>query len=178
MIKDYLSIIGTQIHQHDDGNILAVASDVIIDTDTGKIEGLWVKSLTLPLTNAVLRTSDIIEWKSKIYIKDDSVISESDDLINITEILEKEIMIVGNNVENKEGRYLGSVYDFDFDTKNLKLRQIYTEKKFIGLFGYQRRIFSFNSIIKIKKSAIIVEDKTEIKEEIIEPVILESPAVT
>ena len=40
MIKEYQSIIGTQVHHNDDGSILAVVKDVIIDTDKGKIEAV------------------------------------------------------------------------------------------------------------------------------------------
>ena len=177
MIQEYLSIIGTHVHQHDDGNILAVVRDVIIDPSNGKIEGLWVKPLTVPLSDAVIKTSDIIEWKKKIYIKDDSVIGESEDLIRISDILAMGTLVIGNRVESQEGEYLGDVYSLDFDSEKLKLRQIYTEKKILGFIRYQKRIFSFNSIIEIKKSVIVVDNKTTEKEKVIEPVLIkDSPA--
>lgn len=176
MIKEYLSTIGTQIHQHDDGNLLAVVRDVIIDTDTGKIEGFWVKPLTVPLNNAVIQTSDIIEWKQKIYVKNDSVIGDCEDIIRISEILARDTLIIGNRVESKEGEYLGDVYSLDFDSKELIIRQIYTEKKALGLIGHHKRIFSFNSIIEIKQSVIIVEDKVVKKEEVIETGLIEDAA--
>ena len=178
MIKEYLSTIGTRIHKHDDGNLLAVVRDVIIDTDTGKIEGFWVKPLTVPLNNAVIQTSDIIEWKQKIYIKNDSVIGESEDIIRISDILARDILVIGNKVENINGEYLGDVYSLDFDSDKFVIRQIYTEKKVLGLIGHSKRVFGFNSIIEIKQSVIIVDDKVVNKEIVIQTGLLEDGAAT
>lgn len=168
MIKEYISIIGTPIHKYDDGNLLAVVKDVIIDSDTGRIEGLWVKPLTVPLNNAVIQVSDIIEWKNKIYIKDDSVIADTEDIIRITDILTRDILIIGNRVENQYGEYLGDVYNLVFDSEKLRIMQIYTQKKALGLISYQKRIFDYNTIIEIKQSVLLVEDRVVKKEEVVD----------
>ena len=177
MIQEYLSIIGTQIHQHNNGNILAVLKDVIINTDTGKIEAIWVKPLTVHLSNAVIRTSDIIEWKKRIYIKGDTAISDPEDIIRISEILARNILVIDSRVENQQGDYLGDVYSFDFDSESMMLRFIYTEKKALGLISHQKGLFSYKNIIEIKESVIIVDDKTLVKDEVTEAGVIEdSPA--
>ena len=85
MIKNHRSIIGTSVLHFDDGSLLAVLRDVIIDPDTGKIEAFWVKPLSLPIANAVIQSQDIVEWKKNIYLKNESVIADPADIIKVTD---------------------------------------------------------------------------------------------
>ena len=98
------------------------------------------------------------------------------DLIKISEILTKETYVIGNNVRNESGRNYGKVYSIDFDTKSFYLRQIYVQQTILGIINYDRRIFSFDTIIEIKPDFIIVDDKTEKKEEVINTAAEDKPA--
>jgi len=168
MVKEYRSIIGTPILHFEDGELLAALQDVIVDTETGKIEGIWVKPLTLPVPDAVLQTQDIIEWKKNIYIKNESVISEALDIIKISDILSRNTLIVGNNVKNSEGKSYGKVFDLSFDTNSYFIKQIYTQKSILGFMNYDKRMFAYDSIIEILPDAIIIDDKAFQKEKVIE----------
>lgn len=163
MIISYSQIIGTPVVRHSDGALLALINDVIIDPGTGKIEAFWVKPATIPLSNAVLRADAITDWKKKIYIESDNEIVEAEDIIRISEILSQNIYFIGNAVKNEENEFLGTVYDLDFDTKKLYLRQLYTEKTFL-IFSYDKRIFSSDSILKALPEYILVNDEQDVKE--------------
>lgn len=150
-------MIGTRILDNEEGNLLAVIQDIIIQPDTGRIEGLWVKPLTLPIKNAILQSDAILEWKKNIYIKDESKIAEPEDVIKISEILARNTFFIKNQVKNESGRTLGRIYDLDFDTTKLYLRNLYSQKSFIG-FKYGPRVFSYDSIIKVLPDYILVKD--------------------
>lgn len=167
MNKYFSEIIGTPVLGHADGNPLALISDIIIHPDTGKIEAFWVKPLTLPISNAVIKSDSILEWKKNVYIKDDREIAEVSDIIRISEIITRNTFFVGNNVQNESGEPLGYVYDLDFDTTKLYLNNIYTNKSFLFFFKYEQRVFSFDSILKVIPEYILVKDVQEKKDVIL-----------
>ena len=172
----YSQIIGTHILRHEDGEVIALLQDLIIHPDTGKIEGFWVKPLTLPFRSAVIQSDSILECKKNIYIKDEREIAEPEDIIRISELLSRNTLFIGNHVKNKSGDGLGSVHDLDFDTKKLYLRNLYTEKAFL-IFKYNQRIFNYNTIIQVLPEYILVKEVEEKKEKAKEPALMKDEPV-
>jgi sporulation protein YlmC with PRC-barrel domain len=173
VIKEYQSIIGTPILHFEEGSLLALLKDVVIDTDTGKIEAFWVKPATILTANAIIQSQDIVEWKKNIYIRNNSVISDPADIIRISDIMAKRTYIIGNHVQNQAGDYYGKAYSIDFDTETFYLKQIYVRRSILGLINYDNRIFSFDSIIEVTPSSIIIDDKAVQKEEIVKSTLAE-----
>jgi len=171
MIRAFSQILGTPVVGHEDGALLAMIRDIIIHPDTGKIEGFWIKSLSLPVNNAILLSDSILEWKKNIYIKDVREIADADDVIKISEILSRQTDFIGNLVVNESGKNVGQVYDLDFDTNKLYLMNIYTHKSILGIYKYDPRAFSFDSIIQVLPEYILVKDiedkKIKVKEELL-----------
>jgi sporulation protein YlmC with PRC-barrel domain len=163
MIRSVLQIIGNHVVGHEDGAILALIKDAVINPDTGKIEAFWVKPLNIPIKNAILSTDSIIEWKKNIYINDERELAEADEIIKISEILTRNTFFIGNTVINESEEVLGKVIDVDFDTNKLYLKNIYVEKTFLGIIKYQSRIFSYDSIIKVMPEYILVKDMEDKK---------------
>ncbi len=159
MILTYKDIVGSPVMLFDEGNMVAIVKDVIINPNNGKLEALWVKALTDEVIgDGILRTQDIVEWKNNLYIKDAHVISEPGDVLAIDEILDQNILFIGNNVQNEIGESLGSVYGAEFDTKSLYLKAIYTAQAIL-FFKFNKRIFSYDSIINVTEDLIVVKDK-------------------
>jgi len=177
MIKSYLASIGTPILSREDGEPLALLKDFIVNPENGKIEGIWVKPLTLPLSIGVIRSDDITEWKSSIYVQDSSAIAESCDIIRITDVLTKNARFIGNRLQNESGSYIGKAYDFDFDTQKLYLMNLYSKKNSF-IFSSDRRIFSYDSIIEVFPEYILVKDEQTIKEKLTEPAIMTDQPAT
>lgn len=177
MIKNYKAIIGTKIIEYDSGNVIALLKDIIVNPDNGMLEGFWVKPLTIPISDAIIQSQDIIEWKKNIYIKDESVISDPADIISISDILLREAYVIGNFVQNQEGEFLGRVYTLDFDSNSFYIRGIYSEKSLLGIYSYNKRIFPYDSVIEILPSAIIVKDKVSKEEVIRKGKLIEDPSL-
>lgn len=164
MIREYRQIIGTPVLQQDDGNPLAVLNDIIIDPDSGKVMAFWVKPVNIPLSNAIIETDSILEWKKNIYLQDERQIMDPSDIIRISEVLERNTLFIGNRVQNKEGVKLGTVTNLTFDDRNFHLKQIMSHKIFL-LFTYQPRLFDYRAIISVNPDHIVVKDREEKKEE-------------
>ena len=179
MIKNYQSIIGTRIVRQQDRFLVGLIKDIIINPDTGKVEGFWLKSITNPLGDKVLQTQDILEWKNNIYIHDEHIISDPNDLLRIVDVLERETFVVENHVIGESDISYGSVYDLDFETDIYQINNIYCHKTIFGLFSHARSVFSYKNIVEILPEKILVKDDSTEKEIIIEPGLLEdqSPAI-
>lgn len=167
MIKFFSQIIGTPILSHEDGDLLALVKDIIINPDTGKIEAFWVKSLTLPIENAVIKSDSIIEWKKNIYIHNEREIADASDIIRLSEVLSRNTFFIDNRAQNEDGGNLGDVYDLDFDSVKLYLRNIYTQKSFFLFWKYEKRVFSWNDIVRVMPEYILVKDVQRLKETIL-----------
>jgi len=166
MIKIYSEIIGTHIKEENSAEVLALLRDLIIDPDTGKVEALWVKPLTLPLSNAIIQIQDILDWKKHVYIKGDQVMADPADIIRIVDILSKNRLILGNRVVGANGKDYGRVYNVDFDSKSYYLKNISCQKSLLGLFGYESRLFPYERILEVLEDRILVDDKSQQEEKI------------
>ncbi len=161
MIKFFREIIGTPVLDFEDASPLALIKDIIIDPDTGKIEGLWVKPLESLLTYGVLQTQDILEWKKNLYIRHENVIGDPAEIIKIADILSQKRYFLGNAVRTEGGEAWGKVMDLDFDTLHYYVRNLYAQKYFLGLIPYEKRGVSYDLILEVLPEAIVVKDKIE-----------------
>lgn len=167
MIRDYLSLQGAKVLEFDSGDLLALINGIIVDPDTGTVEAFWVKPATLPLKAAVLKVSDILELKKNLYIKSDQVLAEPEDIIRISEILSDGRKFLGTSVVSEAGESYGKCMNLAFDTENFTIRQIHTQKSILGVIRTDKRIFSYNSIVRLTPEAIIVNDDNTKKEPLI-----------
>ncbi|PIZ73998.1 hypothetical protein COY07_01195 [Candidatus Peregrinibacteria bacterium CG_4_10_14_0_2_um_filter_43_11] len=168
MIKLYQNNIGTAILRFEDGYPVAFMKDMIVDPDTGKIEAFWVKPTRHFLSYAIIQTQDIVEWKKNIYVKNEDVLVDPVDVIKISNILSQKREVIGNEVRTESGVSLGHVVDIDFDVQYYYLRNLYVQKRLLGLWSYQKRILNYETIIEIFPEYILVKDKKQVREKIAE----------
>ncbi|QQR84247.1 hypothetical protein IPJ72_03665 [Candidatus Peregrinibacteria bacterium] len=158
MIRRYQNILGTPILRYEDGELMGLLYDLIIHPDHGKIEAVWVKPATLPLSNVILLTSDIREWKNKIYINSENDLNAAEDLIRISELLARQTFVIANRVVNQDGVELGKVTDLEFEDETYYLKRIHSCKSLLG-WSWNQRIFSVESINQITPEAIWVNEE-------------------
>ncbi len=159
-------MIGAKVLEFDSGEVLAMVNGIIVAPDSGMIEAFWVKPKEIGLKNAILKTSDILEFKKHLYIKSAHVIAEANDVIRIKDILDDGRVFLGSAVENEAGQSYGSCVNLSFDTATYALKQIHSRKTFLGLFALDQRIFSYGKILKVLPGLILVNDDATKKESI------------
>ncbi len=160
MIRQYSKIIGTHVLSYVEGDALATVEDLIVHPDTGKVEGFWVKPLTLPLKHAVLPWEGVVAWKRHLYVKDDQAIAEPEEIIRIADILTRKTYYIGNKVKTESGKRLGKVFDLDFDEHKMFLRYLFVRKSFPFLRSAPQFVH-FDSIVQVLPEVIIVKDEDE-----------------
>lgn len=163
MITTIRKSMGTRLVSNDDGETLGILSGLIIHPDTGKIEAIVIRPVTLSIKEGIVLTEAILQWGTSIKIKSDREIAESNEIIRINEIVERGARFMNNSVKNEGGEWLGKVADVEFNTKTGYLKSLYVEKKFI-VFRLSSRIFSFDSIIQVFPDYILVKDVQTKKE--------------
>jgi len=168
MMKDIKTIVGTKIVHEETGDTLGFLNLPIINPDTGVIEAFWVKPASITIGASILQTSDILSFKKNIYIRSRDRITDPSDVIRITEILDDGRRFMGSSVKSEKGNVYGHVYNVTFSTETYVIRQIYAKRSVLGLLNYKRRIFAYDSVIKVLPGEIIINDDSSVKKGVID----------
>mgnify|MGYP000126729800 CR=1 FL=1 len=132
------------------------AIDTVIDSESGKIEALWVS------TNQGMRllmVKDILSWKQiEIQVSDENDLVKAEELPKLQKILNKEVPILGASVyiESTHKR-LGRVINFAFDTISPKILSLQVRSGW-WVFGSNRTI-PRTKITKMTEKAIFINDQ-------------------
>ena len=144
--------IGLPIVDQHSHLVVGRLSDIIIDTETGKIIAFAL------LRGQIVVPLDIIEWRpDHLVISDMDHIVHADDVVRIQAVLQRHIPVFANRVVTEADEYIGRVVDMVFNTKTFELKNLFVAKLFL-IFKYDHRIISVKNIIEIKKEKIIVKD--------------------
>ena len=87
-------------------------------------------------------------------------------MIKLSKFNPKSTHIFGHEVYKEDGKFIGFVEDFVFDTEVGQLTEIYAVKKFLFI-SLEKRIFSFKDIVKIEGTKIIVKNDTKEEKDLI-----------
>lgn len=128
--------------------------EIAIEPETGKITGF----LLAPRGQNVVAPSDVLFWNESLFIHDEDNVIETEDIIKLREVLEKNIPILHNKVYTKKGLYLGKVYDIGMSSKFFVMTKLAVAKDIFGLFPYDEKLIAHGNILEIKKDRIIVKD--------------------
>lgn len=110
-----------------------------IDKDTGKISSI--------LNNKYhcYKAEYVTEWEESIKLSS---------IKNCEKVGENWITF---RVYTRDGKYLGFVTDYYFETNILQISRIVIQRSFFGLFKFPKRIISAKRIFNVKRRRIIVD---------------------
>lgn len=157
MERYYSQTVGTEVITEGGlwaGRIL----DVIVEPETGKICGF----LMAPRGRQAIVPLDILYWSNRMIIHDVDDIIETQEIIKIQRILEKNISIIQKKVVTEKGEYLGRVFDYTIDNKLFIMTKILVAKSFLRFFPYDERVIAHKNIVEIKKDVIVVRNSAGI----------------
>lgn len=154
MEKTYNQIIGTPVVVESLGKIARV-SDMLIDTDNGKIACFFVNKGKMK----IILPSDILFFGQAIILADVDDIIDAEDIVRVTRVLKKDIRLLKSHVVTENGESLGTVHNYYVNVKFFGLMKLVVYKSFLGLFKTQDLLISARDIIKIEPKKITVKDK-------------------
>lgn len=154
MEKAYSQIIGIPVVVEGLGKIARV-SDIIIDTENGKIACFFVNAGKMK----IITPSDILFFGQAIIIGDPEDVIDAEDIVRVNEVINRDIRILKSKVQTQKGEVLGHIHNFIIDLKFFGLTKIVVYKSFFGLFKTQDLLISARDIVKIEKGLVTVKNK-------------------
>ncbi|MFA6528818.1 MAG: PRC-barrel domain-containing protein [Candidatus Gracilibacteria bacterium] len=151
----FLKAVGTHIVSEQAEEPVALLRDIIINPDSGAILalGLFISKKIIPIT-------DIREWTHEwVKIVDETAIIDREELIKLSSFNPKRTKIFGKEVYKEDGKFMGFVEDFIFDTEIGSLTQLYIVKKFLFI-SLEKRVVWFRDILRIEDDKIIIKNDT------------------
>lgn len=153
MEKYYLQTIGIPVVSGH-GDRLGRVGEVIINPDSGKVTGF----LVAPSNRKVIAGIDVVAWTEYLKIHDENDIVEIGEIIQIRDLVEKNIPVYRNKVFTKDGEYIGIVIDIGFDNKFFSLNCLVVAKGLLGIIFWDKKIIAAQDILEITKTKIIVKN--------------------
>ncbi len=154
MEKLYTDIVGSAVVEIASSRPTTTVKDLVVDPENGKLIAFVVDLRK----NLVIAPIDVLSWGLTISINSHDSIVEGNEILRVDAVQQRNIPIIHQKVETKDGEYLGSVNDYAINTKDFSLRKIYVAKGFLGLIRYETRIIPAKQIVEMLPDKIIVKD--------------------
>ncbi len=155
------SSLGLPIVEQQEEKAVGNLSGVLINPDSGKIEGFYISVKKFVGTNEMfISYLDVLKWGTKIQIKDSDVIAPAEDRVRLASLLKDPRRVINQIVKTKSGKKLGVCKDIQFDTDKMQLTWIFPKR----LFGWGIAVPA-TEIIEVTEKEILVKDMEVPKEQ-------------
>lgn len=159
-----LSCLGLPVVEEGSDTALGFLSGILIDPDSGNIEGFFVRVPGfLDFQEVFCSFLDIVRWGTRVHVRDADVLSPVEERIRLAPLLEDNRTVIGQKIQTQSGIYLGCCRDVQFNTDSMKMEWVFPKKFFRWGIALPAK-----DIQKITEQAIIVKDQVVKEEEIIE----------
>lgn len=136
---------------------LGSISGVLIDPDTGKIEGFFVGNQDF------VSSLDIVRFGARVYVSHSDCIAPAEDRVRLQALLKDPRHIIGQKIVYESGKTIGTCTDIQFTTKTMHIEWLFPRR-----FFKEGRPIPVSDVIEVTANAIIVSDpdvKAPIQEE-------------
>jgi len=141
--------------------VLGELEDIILNPKTKVAIGISFKLVGGKKETLVANTSDIVGLGTNfIMLESADNASPPEEIIRLKETLDLDIHLIGSRVVDENGRHLGKVNNFSVNLKNMRLERLYITSSSLVKILAKDLIIQANSILKIEKDLVTVEDGT------------------
>ncbi len=155
--------LGTPVIADQEELLVGSLSYPLIHADSGKIEGFYLQSGSWFMPdNLFVASASITAWGTAVHVRSTEYISPPEDILRIASALDDPRKFLGQRIiVQTTGRYLGRLYDIQFDTKTCMTEWLFP-KRFLTL----RSPIPASDILEVTPSAIIVRDPMRVAPEL------------
>lgn len=166
----FTTVIGMPLIEQSLEEEVGTIRNVLIQPDTGKIEGFFVRVPSfLSSQEAFVSVQDIQHWGRRVRIRNMDALSSLDDHVRLKELAEDGRTMISQRIVTESGRVVGTCKDVQFDTNSF-----YVEWLFPKRFLRWLRPIPVTSIVLVRKDAIVVRDAVTIPDAVRGPSVLET----
>lgn len=146
------SLIGLSVASLEDKSKIGYIRKILIDTDAGKVMGFVIAKNIIAKSQLILLSEVFGLDKSALVIKDQTVITDIEEVVAAKAILGKGVGLIGHRVISQEGRKIGRVVDLGISLDNGLILKFYVRSFLMD------RIIPRSRIIEITKKGVVVHD--------------------
>ena len=134
--------------------MLGALSGILIDPDTGRIEGFFVhEKALLSSGDSFLSTVDILHWGARIVVRSRDVLAPVEERIRLRPLLASPRPLLGQRIVTEGGQFLGRCGDVQFSTKDFRIEWLFPRRWW--RFGIPIPV---SQIIDVRREAVVVRD--------------------
>ncbi len=138
--------------------LLGALSGVLLNPDTGAIEGFFVQIAGFFSSETVfLPSSGIEHWGSRVRVRSSDVLSPLEEYVRLSQLQGERRPILGQPIITDAGRRLGVCRDIQFDTRSLRLEWLFPRRFLRWMVPVPVR-----AIIEVKQEAVIVRGEEKV----------------
>lgn len=150
----FSTCLGTSVVEEGTGETLGVIAGILIDPDTGKVEGFYVRVPgILHAEDHFLATLDVLRWGTAVTVRSQDALSSAEDRIRLLPLLNDRRRVLGQRIRTEGVRRLGRCRDVQFESKTWQIEWIFPR-----MFLRWGIPVAAPDIIEIRADAIVVRD--------------------
>ena len=157
----FSTCIGIPVLEEGHDHALGVIAGILIDPDTGKIEGFLVHVQGFFGGEMFCSSLDILRWGTRVYVRSADVLAPPEDRIRLQSLLQDPRTLLGQKIATESGTALGRCADVQFNTDSLHVEWLFPKRFF--RYGVALPI---TDVLEVTEKAIVVRDP--IKKEVVE----------
>jgi uncharacterized protein YrrD len=173
MLINAKKIIGLPIIEAITMNKIAMVSNLIVSPENGQILAFLLQKSFFSGENKIVVLNDIREmYIDGLVTNTQENIINSNEVVKVKDVLDKDIFLLGSRVMTQNGKKIGYLEDFIFDTSFSSIVTLIVKKR----FSSEKRIISAERILNILPKRIVIRDmsnKVEVSKlaKILEPIL-------
>ena len=146
---------GMEVVEENNGKLVGLISNMLIDPDSGKILGfyIFVNSGFFFGGEKFVSSIDVLNIGTRFIIRDVDVICDPNDIIRLQPILKDSRSVLKQRIVSESGRYLGKCADVQFDTKSFIVQWLFPKKLYKWMVS-----IPVSAILEIKPKMILVKN--------------------
>jgi uncharacterized protein YrrD len=131
MLLELSKLQNSPVGSFDEGGLVGVVRQVIVDKDEAKVIGFLVKLKGIMAPTRAVSFQDVIDIdQAGIVVRSAESLVEQDEIVRISEILKTNFNLIGLRALSKEKKYLGRVYDALIESTSGDVMRIYVKHLF------------------------------------------------
>ena len=160
----FSTCIGTNIFCDSLHEVVGQILDILINPDSGKVEGFFVVAPHVSFSSAPFLSSlDIARWGTQVHVRDADMVSPAEDRIRLRSLLEDDRRLIGQRIRTESGKRLGKCKDVQFNTDSMRCEWLFPRK-----WMRWGAPIPLSNVIEVRSNAIIVRDELQTAKEAVE----------
>lgn len=143
------------VREEETGEVLGIVTGILLEPDTGAVEGFFVsvRSGVLGAHSLFLSSLDVRRLTNAFVVRSSDALAPAEEIIRVQELLRDPRTVLGQKIRTVSGASLGRCFDVQFDTLHFRIEWLFPKKWF-----REGLPISVTDIVEVKPDAIIIRD--------------------